>query len=339
MKILFRAEGGEHIGSGHVMRCIALAQALVDSGSEVTFLFCNSPSTLVDRAIREGFESLVIQAKTLNHSLEITTDFLSKRRFDWVILDGYSFTPFYQAAIKDRGAKVLSIDDGTEHEFISDIVLNQNLDAENLSDYSCPDTTKLLLGTDYILLRREFRDAAKRLSYKMDRGTFKLLVSFGGADFKDCSSKLIRILSDSKLSNIESKLVIGPCFADAQRIEALALKSGISIEKSPTSLLSLMEWCDLALVASGSTVWELSVTKTPMVIGSYTENQESIREGLSRRGAAISIGDIPTASDSLIVEVLQEISKDYSARLKLSKAASVICDGMGVERVIEALAA
>jgi spore coat polysaccharide biosynthesis predicted glycosyltransferase SpsG len=186
--LIIRADADAHMGTGHIMRCIALAQAWQERGGDVTFLSHCDSEALRKRVIDEGFDFIPIEkphpdSYDLGHTLKILEQFkIQNSKFKtWFVIDGYHFTPHYQKAIRENGYKLLVIDDMAHLDhYHADILLNQNIHASSLH-YSCDRDTVKLMGCEYVLLRKEFlkyKDCKREIPEKAK----KILVTMGGAD-------------------------------------------------------------------------------------------------------------------------------------------------------------
>ena len=155
--LIVRADASTQIGTGHLMRCLALAQAWKDAGSQVTFITACHSEGLLERLREEGFNLHRLACSYPDAGdWDYTQNVLTISPDAWVVLDGYHFDEVYQQRVKEGGQRLLVIDDMAHlKHYYADIVLNQNLHAEQLK-YSCEPQTRLLLGTRYALLRREF---------------------------------------------------------------------------------------------------------------------------------------------------------------------------------------
>jgi len=156
--LLVRVDSGINIGSGHVMRCLALAQAWQDDAGDVVFVLATESPNAEARLTAEGFEVVYINAKPGSaEDARLTTKLAHKYGASWVVVDGYHFDGDYQKIIKEAGLNLLFIDDyGHADYYPADIVLNQNIHADEDLYRNRASYTKLLLGTRYVLLRREF---------------------------------------------------------------------------------------------------------------------------------------------------------------------------------------
>ena len=177
------------------MRCLALAQAWKKQGGKVTFISSCESESLRNRITDEGFELVLIKESypdPADFEITLSTINNSNSNNSWVVLDGYHFDADYQQSIKNNGNPLLVIDDlGHLDNYVADIILNQNINAEDLN-YSCETDTKLLLGTNFVLLRDEFL-TYNNLKRKIPEVANKILVTMGGNDKENISfRKLIQ---------------------------------------------------------------------------------------------------------------------------------------------------
>ncbi|MGQ9755923.1 MAG: UDP-2,4-diacetamido-2,4,6-trideoxy-beta-L-altropyranose hydrolase, partial [Desulfotomaculales bacterium] len=194
--LIIRADANAWIGTGHLMRCLALAQAWQDHGGKVVFITaCNSPF-LKQRLRNEGFDVVGLQYVHPDPAdLKTTMNVLAVHPGAWLVLDGYHFDFTYQRLVKEAGHQLLVIDDMAHLDrYNADIVLNQNIHAHNLH-YFCEPYTRLLLGTKYVLLRREFW-SWRNYKREVPEVAKKVLVTMGGSDPGNVTLKVIRALAE-----------------------------------------------------------------------------------------------------------------------------------------------
>ena len=178
--LFIRADADVQIGSGHLMRCLAFAQGCKAIAEKITFITSCDNELLLSLLKKNGF-----CIERLKKSYPSQEDWKAMSRIladdsgAWIVLDGYHFDSAYQLKIKEEGYPLMVIDDTNHlHHYYADILLNQNIDAENLN-YSCEQNSRLLLGTRYILLRPEFLTFKKR-KRKISQIARKMMVTLGG---------------------------------------------------------------------------------------------------------------------------------------------------------------
>ncbi len=341
--LLIRADANGRIGTGHVMRCIALAQAWQAPGGQVTFLSHCESEALHQRIIDEGFDFISIEnphpdPSDLSHTLEILRQLKTQnsKLKTWVIMDGYHFTPSYQKTICEISIRLLVVDDMNHLPYYhADILLNQNIHASDLH-YNCDADTTLLLGTRYVLLRREFlkyRDFERQTPERAKN----ILVTLGGADPDNVTLKVIQALQVIDIPDLEVKLIVGPSNPHVQELQSAICnrQSKVNILRDPPNIPELMIWADIAISAGGSTCWELAFTGSPNIILILAENQARIAEGLNTAGVAINLEWHNKLTDAKIAEAIEKMITNYEMRGVMSLLGQKLVDGYGSSKVSE----
>jgi UDP-2,4-diacetamido-2,4,6-trideoxy-beta-L-altropyranose hydrolase len=279
-KILIRVDASIEIGAGHFVRQLALAQLLIDEGFDVYFLTKTTQKELINQAIEEG-----VHIQTLANSMSIEKDaketvaYAKKIGAQWVILDGYSFVTKYQQTLKSEGLKLLCVDDMAHCHFVADIVLNQN--TTDSSIYSKEPYTKLLMGPEYALLRREFRLFESK---KVIRNEIKdIMITMGGSDEKNMTETILKWLLDlPELNGVRCHIVLGSLNPHKDLISALLSQSNLDgkiyTALSAKEMLNLMQSVDFAITAAGSTVWEYMKVGVPFLYTRLFENQNITKQ-------------------------------------------------------------
>ena len=222
MNLLFRTDASLTMGTGHVMRCVALAQAWQDAGGRAVFAMAETTTGIQARLAAESCEvrSVSCVAGTEQDSAQ-TIALARELAAEWIVVDGYQFNADYQRALKAAGFKVLFLDDyGHAAHYSADLVLNQNAYADEKMYDARESYTRLLLGPSYCLLRREFTSwrGWKREIAPIGR---KVLVTMGGSDPDNFTATVIEGLRS--LPNIEATVVVGgsnPHIESLQRMTA-----------------------------------------------------------------------------------------------------------------------
>ena len=332
--LLIRCDASVAMGTGHAMRCLALAQAWQDAGGNVSFVMAEAPRSIEVRLGIEGAD--VVRLPALPGSAEDsarTCDLARQKKAEWVVVDGYQFGSVYQSAIRDAGLKLLFIDDdGAAPPYSADVVLNQNLHArEELYRERAPHT-RLLLGTRYILLRREFTFWRKR-KFEIASRARRILVTMGGSDPENVTEQILKILLTEP--DLELTVVVGGSNPHLTRIEQLLENANCPIRllKDVSDMPALMVWADLVIAGAGTTSWELCMMGSPAVLCVLAPNQERIAGELARLGAAANLGYVGRAQADKTGAVLCELLQSQTRREKMSARGREIVDGRGAERV------
>jgi UDP-2,4-diacetamido-2,4,6-trideoxy-beta-L-altropyranose hydrolase len=334
MKVAIRADAYAEIGTGHVMRCIALGQGVMERGGEVVFIAHCSSEGLVSRLRSEGFGLHLVSAPgSVTESLGL----LEKERPDWVVLDGYHFDAGYQKAMKDAGYKLMVIDDYVclEH-YYADILLNQNYGSERLHYNAVPDA-KILLGTKYVMLRKEF---LKFRDFERKSPDFakNMLITMGGADPDNNTLKILKAVNLIE-SPLNVKVVVGAANPHYEVLgqEVEGSSHSFEILRGVEDMAPLMAWADAAISAGGSTVWELAFMRLPALLCIVADNQVNAVRCLLRDGVFMSFGSLPDLSEMEMAEMVQQLLKDELKRSSMSDKGQEIVDGKGIVRIFDCI--
>ena len=317
------------------MRCLALAQAWHDAGGNVTFAMTEATPSIEARLRIEGAE--VVRLPGLAASAEDsarTCDLARQKKAEWVVVDGYQFGSAYQSALRERGLKVLLIDDnGAAAPYTADLVLNQNLDARKDLYRERAAHTRLLLGPRYILMRREFSFWRKR-SFEIEPRVRRVLVTMGGSDPDNVTQRILKILLTEP--DLELTVVVGGSNPHLTRIEQLIEEGNCPIRllKDVSDMPALMVWADLVIAGAGTTGWELCMMGSPAALCVLAPNQERIAGELARLGAAVNLGYVGKIPVSKTGDVLCQLLKSQTKREKMSARGREIVDGRGAARVV-----
>jgi UDP-2,4-diacetamido-2,4,6-trideoxy-beta-L-altropyranose hydrolase len=337
--IVIRADASAAMGTGHVMRCLALAQAWRRAGGSVVFATAELTPAIARRLEHEHFSSKRLNCPAgSSEDIKALASVAAEAHATWVAVDGYQFSSTYQRNIKQSGFKLLWIDDaGRCTPYCADLILNQNLYAASDMYSERGEETHLLLGPEHVLLReeflgwnnwrREFREAAKRL-----------LVTMGGSDSQNATALILRTLGDAGL-NIEIDVVVGGSNPDAETIEQIArqLPCKISLSSDVENMPELMAGADLAISAAGMTCYELALLQVPMILVTLAANQVPTAQSFADRGAAVNLGNFENSKPEQLIKAIRRLTQDSDYRRSLANRARSLVDGNGSSRVCQAL--
>lgn len=338
--LLIRVDSGINMGSGHVMRCLALAQAWQDGGGDAVFVLATESPNAEARLTAEGFEVVHINAKPGSaEDARLTTKLAHKYGASWVVVDGYHFGGDYQKIIKEAGLNLLFIDDyGHADYYPADIVLNQNIHADEDLYRNRASYTKLLLGTRYVLLRREF---LRWQGYRREIPDIarNMLVTMGGSDPQNVTLKVLQALKNIDIDGFEALCIVGgsnPHYGALKDfVESANLP--VRIERDVKDMSKLMAWADVAITAGGTTCWELAFMGVPALAVVTANNQLSIAKAIDESGIAFNVGWFDDIESTNLAEALLSLLRNHEQRLNMSIKARATIDGKGSARILKQL--
>ena len=332
-KLLIWAETSVAIGTGHVMRCLALAQAWKRAGGAATFLLQEGSSGVAERIVAEGFSLETVREQDLSRA------FVRDSGCELVVLDGYGIGSSEQAALRAAGVAVLFLDDyGHADHYSARWVLNQNPYAQPGMYAKRDGDTRLLLGPAYALLREEFLPWIGWTRTIADRAT-KILVTMGGSDAGNASTRILGSLVCLGRRDLEVVVAVGggnPHQAALQRaIEQSPVR--IRMMQNVRDMPALMAWADIAIAAAGGTSYELCYMGLPSILLVAADNQRGVAESLASLGAAADAGAMQEFKPEAFVGLLCALLESSAQRKGMSQKGRELVDGMGAERVRAAL--
>lgn len=338
--LLIRADASTEIGTGHVMRCLALAHVWQKEGGQAHFVMASPAPALEARLVCEGMTARYLTTRPGGPEDAEETIFHARRLgAEWIVVDGYRFDAAYQLHLKEAGLRLLVLDDyGHADHYYADLVLNQNIDAEE-SLYALREAhTSLLLGTRYVLLRREFWPwlGWRRQVLPVAR---RVLVTLGGADPDNVTLKVMRGLCRLAIYNLEVIVVVGASNPHYQALQAAAHGSRFEtrIVRNVSNMPDLMAWADLTVSAGGSTSWELAFMGVPSISIILAPNQRRAAWMLDAQGVVICLGESLQIDVRRIASAVEGLRTAYGRRVSMTTKGQQLVDGYGGFRVFNHL--
>ncbi|MBX2860046.1 MAG: UDP-2,4-diacetamido-2,4,6-trideoxy-beta-L-altropyranose hydrolase [Vampirovibrio sp.] len=340
-QIIFRADASVEIGTGHIMRCLTLAQALQQQGHHVQFICRQLPGNLIQWLQDEKQMPVHPLPPDINlqTDADLTQAFLKDQSVDWVVVDHYALDATWESVVKAATQNLMAIDDLANRSHEVDVMLNQNLMEKGPAAYQgwVPDTCQVLCGPQYALLRPVFASYRKPLPQKSAPPSH-LLMSFGGSDPTGESLKAIQAVGPLTAEGITLETIVGLTNPRAQEINAMATQyANIHCYDYVDNMAQKMATAHLFIGAGGTTSWERCCLGLPSVILSLADNQTEICQSLHHVGAAHYLGVAHQTSAHDIQAAVMTYMNDPSALITMSNAASALVDGQGCSRVIQVM--
>ena len=293
--LIIRADAGGALGSGHIMRMIALAQAYQRRGGQVVIASAQCPDPIVQRVEEMSLQHVMLPNCELGSSRDAVATLSLCQKMDnaWIVLDGYHFEESYQKKISGHDIKVLAIDDyGHCKTWHCDAVLNQNLGAENWTDRKSnnPDT-QWLLGSSFALIREEFFESIRTAKSKKLPAK-NILITLGGSDPDNVTSLLLQAFELLDPNDFHLRILVGGGNLHHPSLESLAASSKhhIKLLTNVRDMPSMYEWADAVISAGGSTCWEWLAYGLPGAIVTIADNQIPLVNEFTERDLALCLG-------------------------------------------------
>ena len=345
--IWIRADGGKEIGLGHVMRCLSVADALRKLGEKVCFLLADA--SVVPLLEKRGQEYKVLDSSWEKPETELTRmlEMFDSPRGDVFLADSYYVTAEYLRQVKTY-MPVCYMDDLGIQDLPVDLLINYNIFADRAiygtgaADHGMADCstanygTAYLLGMEYAPLRRVFQG----IEYEVRKNARKVLITTGGSDRYNLAGQILELaLQDPLAEQMEYCVVSGAYNEYLSQLQLLEnAHANIHVYSNVERMWELMQSCDIAVTAGGSTMYELSAVGVPMICFSFVDNQERIVEGFRRRELVCYGGDYLAQGEKMLAEVVENIARlghSRDMRRHYSESLRQLVDGKGALRIAE----
>jgi len=328
--LLIRADADSDIGTGHIMRCLAIAQAWRSLRGKVCFAVASIPDSIRDRLAKEGFDLINLSANdgpgaVMTHAVH--------RQAGHIVLDGQHFNEDYQREIKHANLRLLVVDDyGQADRYYADCVVNSDLVSESLYSKREP-YTRLLLGPSYALLRKEFR-RGKQLPESSTRN-IRVLITMGGSDPQNMTLTALQAIGRIQPQKVEFRVIIGGASRRFEELEKFARTVPFPIEmmRDVSDMPIQMDWADVAVVAAGVSLWELLYMGTAVICWPRYEQDVQVIEKLGEKGAVLPL-NVDAGADAIALGLIRLLT-DSELRRSLRSTGCSLVDGDGARRVVE----
>jgi UDP-2,4-diacetamido-2,4,6-trideoxy-beta-L-altropyranose hydrolase len=358
MKVVFRADASIQMGTGHVMRCLTLADELQHQGHECSFICRDHPGHLGRLIADKGFGLDLLSAgggedshlsendgtrhaEWLGVSSQVDAQqsqaALDETNPDWLVVDHYALDAHWERQVSPVVGRIMAIDDLADREHQVHLLLDQNL-GRSANDYNelVPDHCIRLIGPRYALLRPEFSEFRVRSLRRRGKAKLRrILISMGGMDTPNTTASVLTALEASDLpSTLNLDVIMGSTAPWLDEVRHLSERSRFDIRMSTDvqNMAERMCLADLSIGAAGSTSWERCVLGLASIAVSQAHNQSAILEALAVAGAAERLS-FPF-EDRELSGIVNSFLQDPEKLSTMAANASRVCDGMGTGRVV-----
>lgn len=337
MKVLFAANWGVDVGMGHFVRCYALAEALSRFGLECYIIGPGKPPRFSNEGPFAGWFSA--EGDLGPELVEKVVTCLRRFSFNFLVVDDYRFGEDKQLELKRQGISWLQFDLGPPSVMRADIVVDVKLtfNPKSLEDRVDSKDTLMLGGPEFAPLRSSFSE----LGTKQRDGTVnRVLLTFGGGDDRGAFDFALSALANGASKNLVFVLVVGagnPKRNHSEEQFALGGQGSLEVHVSPRNLAEVFDSCDLAIMAGGTTTYEVARCGIPMLLLSIAQNQVEPSEAWAERGGAVFIGPIEGNPHAYLTETFNALLDNPSQVRDMGRINRSISTGDGAWRVSRAI--
>jgi len=355
MRVAFRADASREIGTGHVMRCLTLADALQNQNAECQFVCRELEEHLIGYIEARGYKVHALPKGNLNFrsksnglytnllGVECQEDAQQTRQSikgwtpDWLIVDHYALDHIYESALYSCVKQIMAIDDLANRQHNCEILLDQNY-GSSIWRYAglVPNGCNQLHGPEFAILNPVYAQRRKVRGVRKGKVENVLIYFGGGADPLNLNGMALNVFQARELSKVWLDIVVGSAYAYKEELDFQAANRGRTrIHSQLHDLSELMVNADLAVGAGGSTTWERCCVGLPSIVISIAENQRMICESLAADGLIEYLGHYDKIRPRMLFNQAADFLRNPRRLDELSEKSMKIVDGEGAKRVLK----
>lgn len=362
MNIVFRTDASRIMGTGHVVRCLTLAESLRARGASCQFVCRDHPGSMLAHIQANGFEvrslpvslgAVVVPAAgqlAPAHSSWLGVDWetdagqtlgaMSGVAVDWLVVDHYAIDARWERRLRPVSKKLMVIDDLADRSHECDLLLDQNWFGEQTPGRYrslVPASCRCMLGPSHALLRPEYAEL-RALMPPRDGMVRRVLVFMGGSDPLDQTGDVLDALMRPGLDQLVVDVVMGVNHPDPQGIaRKVAARPASNLFSGLPSLAGLMARADLMIGGGGSTTWERMCLGLPAVVISIADNQTPTNLAMMKAGYIDFLGQGDKVSVDMIAAAVRAKLADAGGMQLMSRLSQELVQGAGVSMLTEYL--
>lgn len=330
---IIRVDSSSFIGSGHLVRCLIIADYILNRGSRINFISSEIQSK--EEIENNGYKCELIETKGT-----IPEGYLSKNLKNVVISDINSPKIFesqvaykkYISSLKNQVDILVTFEDLLNNPFTADIVIIPYCGSENISLNKINKKTKYLIGPKYFPLKKEFKINKKNFSEKVEN----ILITMGGSDPEKITLKIIKSLNEIRIEKLKINIVLG----NLSKINQKEIKDcsknifqNIKIHKNLKDVSKLFSQSDIAFTNSGLTKYELAALGVPMIILSNTIQEAEFTSFFSSKSLSIDLGFHKSVDSNKLINSFTKLRNDRHLRKKMFDNGRALVDGNGLREI------
>ena len=319
--IVFRVDGDNEIGLGHVYRTITLGNRMV-LNHNVFFLMDENKKLGIEKVKEHNYPIVTFkEEKELFERLE-------EIKPDIVINDVLDTSEEYVVKLKNKGYFVVNFEDlGPGSEF-ADLVINA------LYENSYPAKNHYY-GYRYVCLRDEFHIFTQK---EISKEVKEVLITFGGTDPNNLTLRALKAVESLNFKNVFVKVVLGLGYRQKEELNnyvSTLKKEGFRIDVKTNVKMMAREIydADIVVTSNGRTIYEVASIGTPCI--SISQNEREARHLFVHNSKCIKyLGMAYNVTEGDIASAIKELVEKYEVRKRMNEQLSKFDLKKGTDRVL-----
>lgn len=348
--VAFRVDASTRIGTGHVMRCLTLANELRKHGVATHFICRAHAGHMAEKIISEAHEVTLLPVMPESTSCtgtgepsryaswlgadwikdaEDTVRSVAGFSPSWLVVDHYAIDARWECSVKaTTGARIMAIDGLADRKHDCDLLLDQTYSPEGERRWAglVPASCKLFVGPKFALLRPEFVEARRILRAREGR-VGRIFIAFGGIDEPNATSVALEAIFELGYPDVVVDVVIGRSNPHLAQLQAMCQPlQNVNLHVQPDNVAELMRDADLAISAGGTLLLEQCYLHLPSVIVTIADNQVRAAQALHRIGAVMYLGGFSTIEKESIKQSVSQLINDKPQLMKMQLVAEKLME-------------
>ena len=328
--IAIRVDSNKHIGLGHVMRCLSIADIFKENNNDILFIVCDSECEEIIK--NRGFNCIKLSTSydNLENELNEIKEIIYRYKISKLLIDSYYVTDNYLKNLKQI-CKTIYINDFLKFKYDVDAIINYNIFSENINYLKYYKENQIFKGTKYAPLSKEYINT----SYEVKENVENILITTGGTDINGVNKLILdRIIESDEFKNINFNVVIGKYFSISEEEKDNYRKyANINLLENIEKISKILNESDIVISAAGFTMYEICSIGVPCILLSNGSNLVS--EEFMKANSIIYGGDFNKFNLDLLFNHIQNLICDYDKRKMLSDNCKKIVDGKGAFRIAQ----
>lgn len=332
--ILIRTDSNSSIASGHVARCLRIAETLSKKGNKPVFLVSdNNSRPLIESS---GFKCIVLNTdwRKLAGEAGIIASITNNEKAI-LLVDTYSISAEY---VKELSGVADIVYLGSKKDNLGNpkAIINYQLGIDRTSYANLKNRANIYLGGEYAPIRGAYSEQY----FLRTSPLVNVLVTTGGSNKNGCMEKILDKITSADFKSLQFHIIVGAFFDNSPSIAKLYNHDNFHFYENLSDLLPVFKKCDLAITACGTTTYEMAAQGLPMISFAMTDEQTRDEQSMSRLGVIYGCGSFALEPEACIDRIATGLTKavtHFDSFISLSQRAKKISDGLGCERIADIL--
>lgn len=336
--VYIRTDANKQVATGHIMRCITIANKLKTFNEDVVFIVKDDDTVKI---IGEKFKYYRLPSNEITdiyNEIPFIREIVANDKNAKILLDLYIFDATYMSLIRSF-SKVITFDDIFKEFFPADMIINYN-PHYYIYDYQIRYHNwngRLLLGEKYAPLRGMFENACSDENEMVKN----IMIICGGGDANHILYKIEKWICEEELyKNYTFHIIAGFLDSDYDKLVEIAKNKKINIYRNVVNMAAILKKMDIVISAAGTVLFECCKMQVPTIFFCMADNQKDVIRGFGVKNVMIYAGDIRDDERQIINNIFENVeylAHNYEIRKKMRKRMQNMIDGKGAERIARAI--